>query len=121
MGDKTYAAWKEEGLRPCRVVFVVKPEDTQTIYKLCFPPVASVSIAKELRADAPNFVSSFYIKDEMFETDNGEFLVPGIRQGDAIPTAIEADVSALVKKVYDTLAKKTPIAMATTAAAEEVF
>lgn len=121
MGDKTYAEWKEEGLRPCRVVFMVKPENLDEIYKVCLPPVASVSVSKDLKADAPNYISDIYVKDEVFETDNGDFLVPWIKVVSEIEPELEEAVVALVKKIGNQLSKKAPVQMPIEVAAEEIF
>ncbi len=111
MGKKTYQEWKDDGLQLNRTVFVVKADDMETIYKLCFSKVASIPVGKQIEADMPNFVCKFGVSETPFETDNGEFMVPEITKLNLLPATLEAQVGEWLKKVKTALSKKPPMAI----------
>lgn len=103
MGRKTYQEWKETGLKVHRTVYVIKEENPDVIYKLCFSAVASIDVGKAMTPDIPNFVTEFAVSDNMFETDNGEFYVPKVTRKDAIKPESEAKVGDWLVRVKESM------------------
>ena len=106
MGTKTYQEWKDFGLKINRIVFVIKPEDPDTVYKLCFSAIASVPVGKAMTTDIPNFVTVFAVDEQQQSTDNGDFYVPKVKKEKPIETSSEAKVSEWLKRVKESFTYK---------------
>lgn len=103
MGKKTYKAWKDDGLKIHRTVFVIKPENPEVVYKICFSAVASIDVGKAMTADIPNFITSFGVASEQFSTDNGDFYVPSITRVKGIDEKLEPTVGEWLGRVKEAL------------------
>lgn len=102
LGKKTYAEWKDHGFNIHRTMWVIKPENLDKIYKVCFSKVASVPVGKALSPDLPNFVTKFSVDENMFETENGEFYVPKVERVVAITKEQEPKVGEWLARVKET-------------------
>lgn len=106
LGKKTYQEWKDAGYKLVRTVFVVRPNELDTVYKLVFSAVASIPVGKQITPDMPNFVTLFGVDEHMFETENGEFYVPTLTKTTPISTDIEEKVGEWLRVVKRVLSKK---------------
>jgi len=104
-GSKTYQDWKDEGQRLTKVVYVMDSKDTTKIFKLQFAWMAFGEITKLISKDAPNFVVTFWISEKPTETENGDFYLPTIIKGKAVPASMSDKIVEQIKYVDSILTK----------------
>ncbi len=121
-GKKTYQAWKDEGMKVAKTVYVLS-EDKSTMYKLIFSGRAFVEINKLIAPDAPNFIMEFWVSTDTEETDNGEFYSPTLVKKGSINPEDEELIVSKIKGIDAILNKKEvpTLSTATASDAEEMF
>ncbi len=119
-GKKTFADWKEEGMKTCKVVYLMDADDNSKLSKVIFSGKAFVDMNKLITPDIPNYIVELGVSTDAEETDNGEFFSPTLVKVKAIDAAIEAEVLTQIKFV-DSILNKKEIPGLSVNEAEEVF
>lgn len=116
MGKKTYAEWREAGMKLHRVVFLMQGE---TLAKVIFSPVATKPIGDVINKnrDLPNYVSEITLAKDakgdsmVYTNDNGEFFIPTINKLRPIESSQENAIMERIKEVDRVVNKKEAIAI----------
>lgn len=89
-GAKTYAQWKEEGMRLTKIVYMLDANDLNRMYKIQFSGLSFGEINRILKDDAPNYVVTLRASTTLKSTENGDFYMPSIvKEGDTPEAAFE--------------------------------